>query len=292
MFKGASIAEVLIVYLSSLILGWIVVALFQDFFTLEREILGYNYIFPIFFYFSPILIILGAKRDFKNYGITNDNWQFGVDIAMSIFLFALIPYLLGILIINFLGWGILEPFGALIITGLWIVTLFLVLESIKKRDINKQISSRKSRNNLITILILLLVPILLGIILNKFSGKLVSLILWQFFVSGFGEEFKYRGYFQSTINREFGRPYRIRGIQFGLGLIISSILFSISHILNPFNPFIGNFELTIWWGTFSLVAGFVFGLLREKTESILAPAIFHGLPDAVGEAIGMIFGLL
>ena len=127
-----------------------------------------------------------------------------------------------------MAWGMLEPFGALTITGLWILATILILETIKKRDLNEDITKEKTRTNLIVILILLFIPILLGLVFNKLSGQLISLIIWQFFISGFGEEFKYRGYYQSTINREFGRPYRIGGIQFGLGLIITSILFSLS----------------------------------------------------------------
>jgi membrane protease YdiL (CAAX protease family) len=244
------------------------------------------------FHLFPILIIVGMKRDVKSYGFTKDKWQFGIDIAMSIFLFALIPYFLGVVLLFFLGWELLDPFGALTITGLWVVAAYLILKTIKKREIDEEINIKKTQSNLVVILILLFIPIVLGLIFNQLSSLLISTIIWQFLVSGFGEEFKYRGYYQSTINREFGCPYCIGGIQFGIGLIFSSLLFSFSHILNPFNPFLGNFELALWWGTFTLVSGFVFGLLREKTQSLIAPTIFHGLVGAVGEGIALIFGLI
>jgi membrane protease YdiL (CAAX protease family) len=38
------------------------------------------------------------------------------------------------------------------------------------------------------------------------------------------------------------------------------------------------------------LSGLMFGLLREKTGSLLAPGLAHGLPDAVGEALGRLFG--
>jgi membrane protease YdiL (CAAX protease family) len=38
------------------------------------------------------------------------------------------------------------------------------------------------------------------------------------------------------------------------------------------------------------VGGLFFGVIREKTGSLVAPGIAHGLPDAVGEALMKIFG--
>ena len=38
------------------------------------------------------------------------------------------------------------------------------------------------------------------------------------------------------------------------------------------------------------VAGLMFGVIREKTGTLLASGIAHGLPDAVGEALAKIFG--
>jgi membrane protease YdiL (CAAX protease family) len=37
------------------------------------------------------------------------------------------------------------------------------------------------------------------------------------------------------------------------------------------------------------VGGLFFGVIREKTGTLLAPGIAHGLPDAVGEALLKIF---
>lgn len=50
---------------------------------------------------------------------------------------------------------------------------------------------------------------------------LASTVVWQFVFSGFGEEFVFRGYVQSRLNQAFGRPLRLFGIQFGVGLIVA-----------------------------------------------------------------------
>ncbi len=292
MVKGWSILEVLVVYVLGFIIGRFLMSFFADFMEMERLLLGFNYIFPILFYFFPVLIILGAKRSFKSYGYTKEKGEFNVDVGMSLFLYATIPFLFGFMVISFLGFGLFDPLGAIIITGFTIVALIFVLKALKKRSIDEEIEKSKTRANFILMIILLLVPLLLGLVFNSFSMNLISLVLWQFFISGFGEEFKYRGYYQSTINNEFGRPYSLAGIEFGPGLIIASILFAVSHALNPFNPFTGSYQIEIWWGTFTFITGFTFGLIREKTESIVAAGIYHGLPDAVGEGIAFVFGWL
>ena len=49
-------------------------------------------------------------------------------------------------------------------------------------------------------------------------------------------------------------------------------------------------SLTWGWGIWTFVAGLFFGVLREKTGSLLAPCLAHGLPDAVGEPLRKLFG--
>lgn len=71
------------------------------------------------------------------------------------------------------------------------------------------------------------------------------------------------------------------GVNFGR-VIISSILLALGHVLNPFSPLAGHYELAWWRGVSSFVAGFHFGMVREKTGSIIPCGIAHGLPDALG----------
>jgi membrane protease YdiL (CAAX protease family) len=114
---------------------------------------------------------------------------------------------------------------------------------------------------------------------------IVSTVFWQLVFSGFGEEFLWRGYVQSRLNRAFGRPWRLFGIQFGAGLIIASLLFGVQHALNTYKPALGLASLSWGWALSTFVGGLMFGAIREKTGTLLAPGIAHGLPDAVGEAL-------
>jgi membrane protease YdiL (CAAX protease family) len=54
-----------------------------------------------------------------------------------------------------------------------------------------------------------------------------------FFGSGFGEQIFFRGYIQSRVDQAFGCPFRLLGFDsFGGGLLVSSLLFGLIHVLN------------------------------------------------------------
>ncbi len=130
----------------------------------------------------------------------------------------------------------------------------------------------------------------MALALGRLSVIIVSTVCWQFVFSGFGEEFVWRGYVQSRLNQAFGRPLRLCGIPFGVGLIVTSALFGFLHAFNTFDPALGLSSLSWGWALSSFVAGLLFGLIREKTGTLIAPGIAHGLPDAVGEALAKVFG--
>lgn len=106
--------------------------------------------------------------------------------------------------------------------------------------------------NLSILISLLLLPVVVGLLLRCLTIEVVSTVVWQFLFSGFGEEMLYRGYIQSRVNQEYGSPYEVLGARFGPGLF--------------------------------------FGLIYERTGSLLASGIAHGLPDAVGESFAVLFG--
>ncbi len=88
---------------------------------------------------------------------------------------------------------------------------------------------------------------------------------------GFLEEFFFRGYVQSRLNDVFGRPYQLAGVSIGLGLFISAVLFGLLHPLTAL-------EGLPWpWAVWTATGGILFGFIREKSGSVLACAIAHGL---------------
>jgi membrane protease YdiL (CAAX protease family) len=97
----------------------------------------------------------------------------------------------------------------------------------------------------------------------------------------FGEEILFRGYMQSQLNQVFGKPYRFFEVPFGWGAIITAALFGAMHI-GIFLWILGmSAQVTLAWGFWTIFVGLVFGLVREKSGGILAPALLHGLPQAI-----------
>lgn len=112
---------------------------------------------------------------------------------------------------------------------------------------------------------------------------------WLFLGAGFGEEIFFRGYVQSRLNAAFGRPWQWFGVRFGVGLVGAALLFGLVHALNTVDYFAGTWEFR-WWHALATFAA-PYGFLREKTGSIVAPAILHGLIDVIGNTGRLVQGV-
>jgi membrane protease YdiL (CAAX protease family) len=247
------------------------------------------YLVGSLWFLIPSILILGVRRNRIQYGLSVEEGKRSIDLALNAFPFFVLTNA-GFMLVIMMGWSYLEPMGALIITAFFIVSLILIVRMISQNYFNLseiQISEKKHQTNLLVIFVLLLLPLILGFVLNRFSILLVSTVIWQFIFSGFGEEIFFRGYIQSRLNLAFGRPYEWKSIRFGPGLVITAAIFAITHMLNTANIWFGDFNLAWWWGTFTFVGGLLFGLLREKTQSVVAPGVLHGL-EAVGEGLALL----
>ena len=132
-------------------------------------------------------------------------------------------------------------------------------------------------------------PIVAALIKGNNVPGIIAWDLYFLIMVGFGEEIKFRGYFQSRINEGYGRPWNLFGISFGPGLLIVSLLFGLSHIIQfgVFNPFLGQYDINPWMGLQAFFGGFFYGLIREKSESIVSSGIAHGVPNAFGQVLSM-----
>ena len=248
------------------------------------------YLIGSLWFLIPILLIYGLRRNPGVYGLTTRNGSQSTDLVLNVFIFFVITNL-GFMILMYMGLSYLEPLGAIILTAFFALALWLIIDKVKKKysDFEQVEVTRKTHiTNILVIFVMLLLPIILAVPLGKLSLPLVSIVVWQFFFSGFGEEIFFRGYIQSRLNVAFGRPYEWKGIKFGAGLFITAAIFSITHMLNTANIWYGDFNLAWWWGSFTFVGGLLFGLLREKTKSVVAPGLLHGL-EAVGEGLAQLF---
>ena len=282
--KLLAIFEILVVYgvIQTLLVLWTSTGIVQW----EKQNLGWSYTGALILVGIPVLVVWLTRRNWAEYGVSSANWQTNLSVGMKAFLVAFIPLVFGLGGAKALGLNINQVSG-----GLFVALTEVVGLAIMVWILNRQKPVKSGRRNVIAILVLLLLPIGVALAMGKLSVVIVSTVVWQFVFSGFGEEFAFRGYFQSRLNQAFGRPVRLLGIQFGAGLIIASLLFGLLHAFGTYKPEIG--FSTLSWGSalWTCVAGLFFGVIREKTGTLVAPGIAHGLPDAVGEALKLIFGI-
>lgn len=251
----------------------------------EIRTLGWSYTGMFIFVGIPALVIWLTRRDWAEYGVSRSDWRTNLDIGIKAYLVRIIPYVVGV---GGAMWLMLDRNQ--ISGGAFVALMEIVGVAVMLWVLNQQKPVKSGRGNVIVTILLLLFPIGVALAMNKLSAIVISTVVWQFVFSGFGEEFVWRGYVQSRLNQAFGRPMRMFGIQFGWGLIIASLLFGLLHAFNAYDPAFGFASLSWGWALSSSVAGLFFGLIREKTGTLLAPGIAHGLPDAVGEALVKVFG--
>ena len=207
-----------------------------------------------------------TKRGLRSIGLTNINFRNDVRIAMPCMIVAAgyIPQLFFPSLLND------EPLNLLF--QIMATLLALLLVSRERTGDEGALSSQREERPII-------LPIFsIFIISNIIDSELVVwTVIFQFFFVGFGEEIMFRGYVQSRLNEGFGYTWNYAGVKFGPGLFITSFLFGIIHLLNPFNPFTGQYALAVNSGIISTFTGFLFGFVREKTGNIIAPSLAHGL---------------
>lgn len=217
----------------------------------------------------PLLILVVTRRNLTSYGISLRNFRYHLDIALTAFVpvaFASVPFMFV---------DETQRDGALIMIGVEIAVLFALGWLLKRKP---------TRNESGMVVGALLLVNYSGLAGKATVGNGISALLFYVFFLGLGEELLFRGYIQSRLNEAWGRPYQFFGVHWGWGVVITSILFGIMHFLNLGSLIDGDWQLTPWWGLWTFIAGFTGGFVREKTGSIVAPTLLHGLPQGIASA--------
>ncbi|MBN2549811.1 MAG: CPBP family intramembrane metalloprotease [Anaerolineales bacterium] len=202
--------------------------------------------------------LLLSRRDMAAFGVSFRN----VKGNFSIFAAAFFPLLAVSAVLSQVDWSIWG--GALLVSSLALAMLFLLAWLLKKSPSPGQMGGMAAG--------LALAPWMFvpepG---SKVSQALLSVVYFYFFVAP-AEEIFFRGYIQSRLNQVFGRPYLFSGVSWGWGWIIASLLFGLWHVI--WNPF----ALAGWLhGLWTFFVGLLFGYVREKSGSVMAPAWLHGV---------------
>jgi membrane protease YdiL (CAAX protease family) len=99
----------------------------------------------------------------------------------------------------------------------------------------------------------------------RVTTSIFTLIAFQVFFVAIPEEFFYRGYVQTRLNEVLPKDRSFWGVRYGASIWLTAIFFAFGHSLVAFQ----------WWHFAIFFPGLLFGLLREKTGGVLAPAFFH-----------------
>ncbi len=235
-------------------------------------------IYDLIFAAIILILLVATRRDFSQYGVSLSNFNNDLRVVAI----CIIPLLLT-QIPNFIfNAGSLG--GTLLYCAGQLIMLFVIV---------KLLSSMPGKDQKVSIGTRVIVPAICLIVMSSvtiFASTLISTLIIElvilFVFVGPVEELIFRGYVQSRLNDSFGRPHQFFGINWGAGIIITSLLFGLWHVFKyPFNPFIGNYDLSLLSGVGAFFMGLTLGVIREKAGTIVAPAILHSTFDFVMEFI-------
>lgn len=221
----------------------------------------------------PLVLLVLLRRSFRDYGLTLGDWRDGLRVALTSYL----PVSLALLPTVFVDWASWS--GAAVLGASYLAALAIVAWLFHRPLVP-----------VMGVVTIVLTVAGMGAVafahgtLPPAPKALDSFVTYALFVA-VAEEVFWRGYVQSRLNLAFGRPYRAGGIMWGPGLIVASVFFGFVHVLN-IDPATGSVGWYWPWGAWNVCAGLLYGYVREKTGSVLASTVLHGLPAGIGRALG------
>lgn len=111
------------------------------------------------------------------------------------------------------------------------------------------------------------------------AGDVLLSILYFYLFVALGEELFFRGYVQTRLNAVFERTFVWLGIRWGWGLVIASMLFGLWHLGWPMGA--PAWPHVLW----TVFAGLLLGAVREKSGSVVASAVLHGILNYGPQAV-------
>ena len=236
----------------------------------ERQVTDRVFIEYVVMIAVPLLILVVARRNLASYGLSLRNLSYHLSVAAIAFVpMAIAFFTFGFL--NYRQWS-----GSLIMAGIQVAVLFVLGWLLKRKPTRDEMGTVVGAVGLIAC--------------SSFAqkatlGNAVSAFVFYIVFLGLGEELLFRGYMQSRLNSAWGKPFQFFGVTWGWGIVIVSLLFGFMHVLNLGGLSGGAWQPEWWWGFWTFFGGLVLGFVREKTGSIVAPTILHGLPQAIAYAI-------
>ena len=148
--------------------------------------------------------------------------------------------------------------------------------SLKDTGLTIKQNNNSIKFSLIFVLLFFIIASSIGFLSKK--GDFNSEVLLFFAIMpGLGEELIYRGLLLGLLNKIFERKFKLLRTNFGWGLILTSIVFGLLHGFNLNDNYNLQFDFItiLLTGTY----GFIYGLIRERSGSLVFPVIAHSAVD-------------
>jgi membrane protease YdiL (CAAX protease family) len=265
--KAKAVIEVIIVFsLTLFLMALIIVSSIGQW---ERRTLDYPYIEYTVMIVFPLLILVAARRDLFAYGLSGRDFRYHMSMTAT----AIGPVVIAQIPLAFFNYR--QASGALVMAAVNLALLFALGWLLKRKPTRKESSAMVGA-----------VFLLAGSRLTEQSafGHAISGFIFYIFFLGLGEELLFRGYIQSRLNIAWGRPFQFFGVNWGWGIILTSLIFGLMHVINIYSLTTGHWQPELWWGFWTIFGGLVLGFVREKTGNIFASTVLHGLPQAIYSA--------
>ena len=273
--KGRSVLEASVVF-SAFMLTTLMLPGVRALTRWEVRTLGGSFFTGMLMVIIPVIAIIATRLDFEEVGVTRSNWRSSVNAGFKGYLVFLVPQFL---LTFFNGWGVdYREFGVLaVLLGLVVLLVgYLLLMNLGKGtgDISKLGAA--------LMVIIVLIPFVTAFTYDALSLKLFVSFIWHVLVGGFAEEFMFRGYIQSTVNREYGKHWTVRGVKFGPGILVSSTLYGLSRAMRAMKPWSGVYTINVGWGLYAFALGLFYGVIREATGDLIGSGTANAMIDGVG----------
>ena len=273
--KGRSVLEASVVF-SAFMLTTLMLPGVRALTRWEVRTLGGSFFTGMLMVIIPVIAIIATRLDFEEVGVTRSNWRSSVNAGFKGYLVFLVPQFL---LTFFNGWGVdYREFGVLaVLLGLVVLLVsYLLLMNLGKgmRGISKLGAA--------LMVIIVLIPFVTAFTYDALSLKLFVSFIWHVLVGGFAEEFMFRGYIQSTVNREYGKHWTVRGVKFGPGILVSSTLYGLSRAMRAMKPWSGVYTINVGWGLYAFALGLFYGVIREATGDLIGSGTANAMIDGVG----------
>ncbi|MHA1298534.1 MAG: lysostaphin resistance A-like protein [Candidatus Helarchaeota archaeon] len=122
--------------------------------------------------------------------------------------------------------------------------------------------------------------VLLGVSIS-INWYVMASFPFQLICVAVSEELLFRGYFYTKL--------RATNLGYMKSILISSIFFGLFHVcwyISPFDPwFISDPEQMVFHVGYTFIFGICMCIIFERTKSLVAPLIIHGLGNSVGGAV-------